>query len=241
MSSFTILNGQIYTPGLAIINAPQPYTPLGGDDLHISIDISGNGHLPLRTETSTPTRFYTLTIFLTSSETERNFTIANGTETGNDMWDNADGDRGNTGYIGSVLDLEPASTVKHVNWVWPGCFVGEGAGGGDSARGSYNISMHQAFRLNGTEYYTVFDLPIEVVNRIEEDEARVDCRLLENAFEPDVEMASNGSLPVQPWIGENVDIIVLDGDGESLGNRGMGVRAVMILLVWGLVYCGWTG
>lgn len=28
--SFTITNGQIYTPGLAIIDAPQPYTPLGG-------------------------------------------------------------------------------------------------------------------------------------------------------------------------------------------------------------------
>lgn len=28
--NFTIVNGQIYTPGLAIIDAPQPYTPLGG-------------------------------------------------------------------------------------------------------------------------------------------------------------------------------------------------------------------
>jgi hypothetical protein len=28
--AFTIINGQIYTPGLAIIDAPQPYTPLGG-------------------------------------------------------------------------------------------------------------------------------------------------------------------------------------------------------------------
>jgi hypothetical protein len=28
--NFTIANGQIYTPGLAIVNAPQPGTPLGG-------------------------------------------------------------------------------------------------------------------------------------------------------------------------------------------------------------------
>jgi hypothetical protein len=28
--NFTIINGQIFTPGLAIIDAPQPYTPEGG-------------------------------------------------------------------------------------------------------------------------------------------------------------------------------------------------------------------
>lgn len=30
MGNFTIVNGQIYTPGLAIVDAPQPNTPLGG-------------------------------------------------------------------------------------------------------------------------------------------------------------------------------------------------------------------
>lgn len=30
MVNFTIVNGQLYTPGLAIVDAPQPYTPLGG-------------------------------------------------------------------------------------------------------------------------------------------------------------------------------------------------------------------
>lgn len=28
--NFTIVNGQVYTPGLAIIDAPQPFTPEGG-------------------------------------------------------------------------------------------------------------------------------------------------------------------------------------------------------------------
>ncbi len=28
--NFTIANGQIYTPGLVIVDAPQPGTPLGG-------------------------------------------------------------------------------------------------------------------------------------------------------------------------------------------------------------------
>jgi hypothetical protein len=30
MVNFTLVNGQVYTPGLAIIDAPQPNTPLGG-------------------------------------------------------------------------------------------------------------------------------------------------------------------------------------------------------------------
>jgi hypothetical protein len=35
-----------------------------------------------------------------------------------------------------------------------------------SARGVYNISIHQSYRLNGTNYYTIFDLPINVSNSI---------------------------------------------------------------------------
>lgn len=30
MVNFTVVNGQVYTPGLAIVDAPQPNTPLGG-------------------------------------------------------------------------------------------------------------------------------------------------------------------------------------------------------------------
>jgi hypothetical protein len=29
-ANFTIIGGQIFTPGLAIVDAPQPNTPLGG-------------------------------------------------------------------------------------------------------------------------------------------------------------------------------------------------------------------
>jgi hypothetical protein len=59
--------------------------------------------------------------------------------------------------------------VKHVNWVWPECFVGNGDSGSD--RGDYNISMHQSFRWNGTDYYTVFDLPIAITNSIPKSSA----------------------------------------------------------------------
>lgn len=30
--NFTIHNGQIFTPGFAVLNAPQPNTPLGGGE-----------------------------------------------------------------------------------------------------------------------------------------------------------------------------------------------------------------
>lgn len=33
--NFTIINGQIFTPGLAIVDAPQPNTPLGGGKFSI--------------------------------------------------------------------------------------------------------------------------------------------------------------------------------------------------------------
>ena len=37
------------------------------------------------------------------------------------------------------------------------------------------ISIRQNFRLNGTDYYTIFDLPISVTNRITNDVSRPPC------------------------------------------------------------------
>lgn len=35
---------------------------------------------------------------------------------------------------------EEGSTVKHVNWIWPDCLVGDGPpANGDSDRGLYNV------------------------------------------------------------------------------------------------------
>lgn len=33
-----IVNGQIFTPGIAIVNAPQPNTPLGGGKFSLEVD-----------------------------------------------------------------------------------------------------------------------------------------------------------------------------------------------------------
>lgn len=158
----------------------------GVDTLDIAIDVSGNGQL---SNSSLDAEFHHVNLFLTSTDKSKNFTISNGTSSDSDA------------YVGPVLDLEPSSTVKHVDWKWPNCLVGDGQGGSDSARGEYNISMHQSFRWHGADYYTVFDLPISVTNSIERSDDRIDCILVENELlESQEVVTSNASLPSQPWI-----------------------------------------
>jgi hypothetical protein len=127
--NFTIHNGQIYTPGLAILNAPQPGTPMGGDDLHISLDVTTNGRLPLPPYADdSATAIHNITLFLSSYRTGRNFTITNGTATAD-----------NSTY-GNIMLQQEGSTVKHINWAWPDCLVGDGQPeGDDSDRGLYNV------------------------------------------------------------------------------------------------------
>lgn len=44
--------------------------------------------------------------------------------------------------LGDVLLQEPGSTVKHVNWLWPSCLVGDGPPNGKaSMRGDYNARL----------------------------------------------------------------------------------------------------
>ncbi|KAG9231131.1 hypothetical protein BJ875DRAFT_129464 [Amylocarpus encephaloides] len=165
-----IVNGQIYTPGIAIVDAPQPNTPLGGDTLHVALDVTSNGQLQLPPYPSNPTSaIYNITIFLSSYTTGKNFTVSNGTASA-----------GN-GSLGEIMQQEPGSTVKHVNWLWPDCLVGDGApDNSNTSRGAYNISIRQNFRMNGTDMYTIFDLPIKVTNRISASITRPSCDAVNN-------------------------------------------------------------
>lgn len=106
-------------------------------------------------------------MFMYSYDTGRNFTISNGTVT-------------NFTY-GPIMEQEPGSTVKHVKWTWPSCLAGDGQPKtADSPRGIYNISIRQNFRMNNTDYYTIFDLPISVTNSIDNSTDRPDCDALSN-------------------------------------------------------------
>ncbi|KAI1382121.1 hypothetical protein F4677DRAFT_439923 [Hypoxylon crocopeplum] len=154
---FTIAGGQIFTPGFAVLDAPQPGTPLGGDTIEVALDVTANGKLQLPPYSDdSPSRINNITIFLYSYDTGRNFTITNGTASTNDV------------SLGDIMQSEPGSTVKHVKWNWPDCLIGDGKpDSADSDRGAYNISIRQNFRLNGEDHYTIFDVPISVTNKIE--------------------------------------------------------------------------
>ena len=145
MQAQEIINGQIFTPGIVIVDSPQPNTPMGGgmfppsyrcsllttsDTLHVALDVSSNGQLPR----NSLSKIYNITIFLSSYNTGMNFTVTNGTASA-----------GNAS-LGDITEQEPGSTVKHVNWVWPDCLVGDGSPSGTSSRGLYNV------RSNGNNH-----------------------------------------------------------------------------------------
>jgi hypothetical protein len=99
------------------------------DYLQVALDVSSDGQLQLPPYPSNATSgIWNITIFLSSYVTGWNFTISNGTAS-----------RGNAS-LGEIMQQEPGSTVKHVNWVWPDCLVGNGPpGNNNSARGLYNV------------------------------------------------------------------------------------------------------
>ncbi|CAG8980484.1 hypothetical protein HYALB_00013120 [Hymenoscyphus albidus] len=163
-----VVNGQIFTPGIVLVDAPQPNTPLGGDILHVALDVTSNGQLQLPPYPSRPiSAIHNVTIFLSSYDTGKNFTVSNGTA--------------GVGTLGIIMDMEPGSTVKHINWVWPDCLVGDGnSDSSKNSRGAYNISIRQNFRLNDTDMYTIFDLPIHVTNGISPKPDRPACNSINN-------------------------------------------------------------
>ncbi|KAF2029910.1 hypothetical protein EK21DRAFT_66693 [Setomelanomma holmii] len=153
-SAFNIVNGRIFTPGLGIILAPQPFTPMGGDFLQIALDVSGDGKLPVppRSTSDPLTQVNNFTLFLTSTILQKNFTISNITTS--------------TPPFADITQQELGQTVKHINFEWPDCLVGDGQDTQGTLRGEYNISIHQNYRLNGDDRYTIFNLPISVTNSI---------------------------------------------------------------------------
>jgi hypothetical protein len=127
---------------------------MGGDFLHIALDVSGDGKLPVppRSTADPLTQVFNYTLFLTSTQLQKNFTISNMTTT--------------TPPFADIMQQELGQTVKHINFEWPECLVGDGQDTQGTMRGEYNISIHQNYRLNGVERYTIFNLPISVTNSI---------------------------------------------------------------------------
>jgi hypothetical protein len=154
----TCCGGQIFTPGFAVVDAPQPGTPLGGgtflwfrepgnwdgrlaeaandsplDTIEVQLDVTANGRLAMPPYADeSPSKIHNITIFLYSYDTGRNFTITNGTATANNA------------SLGDILLSEPGSFVKYLKWTWPDCLVGNGQPTTtDSDRGVYNVCLYR--------------------------------------------------------------------------------------------------
>jgi hypothetical protein len=100
------------------------------ENLHIALDVSANGRLNLPPYApQSPSQIHNISIFLYSYSTGKNFTVTNvTTSTG--------------GALGDIMSQEPGSTVKHINWRWPDCLVGDGQPRRlDDVRGAYNVSI----------------------------------------------------------------------------------------------------
>ncbi|KAJ9145238.1 WD40 repeat-like protein [Coniochaeta hoffmannii] len=209
--NFTVAGGQIFTPGLAVLDAPQPGTPLGGEKIEVALDVSANGRLPLPPyPDDSPSKIHNITIFLYSYATGKNFTITNGTATANNA------------SLGDIMLSEPGSTVKHVKWLWPDCLVGDGQPTTvGSARGVYNISIRQNFRLNGADHYTIFDMPISVTNKIDFDLLRPPCDSLNNPLLTPEQVNITGANDV-PVLFAPGDSTTVQTSGSSSGGDGLG-------------------
>ncbi|CAE6447232.1 unnamed protein product [Rhizoctonia solani] len=141
--SAQLVNGQFYTSGLAISNAPAPgsqYSP--GGSIGVSVDVSGNGRLPTSASvpgSTLPTAFISLNIFLVSSQTKTNITVTSGTQ---------------------FLESEPGSTVKHLDFVIPSCLK----------TGDYNYTYYEVSRVNEATYFSITPIPIFILNSQSGDE-----------------------------------------------------------------------
>lgn len=210
------------------------------DTLQLSIEVSGNGKLGLPPyANNAPSQIRDIRIFLASYVTGLNFTVSNGTRLDATA---KDGD-------GVLMAQEPGSTVKHVNWIWPTCLVGDGrpsntalVADGGSARGLYNVSFHQSFRLNGSDYYTVFNLPVAVTNRIDTSDKRSPCNSLLNTLltAEEVQRSANVMTPEQyPWTnGSGVQVVIPNsgisngGGRERMGGTRWAVMATGLLVLF---------
>lgn len=191
------------------------------DQIEVALDVTANGILSLDAADDSPSRINNITIFMYSYTTGFNFTVSNGTNA--------------TGTVGVIMDQEPGSTVKHVKWTWPSCLVGNGQPTTvDSARGIYNISIRQNFRLNDTDHYTIFDLPISVTNAIDDSTARPDCASLENPMltpdQTNVSAANSVGILFAPGDSQSVQVTLNNGDGSDLISQGLGLGGAGRLL-----------
>ncbi|KAJ7284732.1 hypothetical protein C8J57DRAFT_1289464 [Mycena rebaudengoi] len=133
----TLVNGQTFTNGLAIIDAPAPQNPgHAGSTIPIAIDVSGNGKLPSAASlpgSGLSTSYTLLEIYLVSAQANINMTVSAGP---------------------GLLQSESGSTVKHLDWPIPACLPAA----------DYNLTFYETSVVDSQPVFTITAVPIPISN-----------------------------------------------------------------------------
>ncbi|KAJ7107631.1 hypothetical protein C8R43DRAFT_1044719 [Mycena crocata] len=133
----SLINGQTFTNGLAVIDSPSPSNPgHAGSTISIAVDVSGNGKLQQPASlpgSGLPTSYDSLEIYLVSVQANINMTVSAGP---------------------AFLNSESGSTVKHLNWPIPTCI----------SDGNYNLTFYESSHFNGQGVFAITAIPIPISN-----------------------------------------------------------------------------
>ncbi len=94
------------------------------------------------------------------------------------------------------------------------------------------ISIHQSFVLNNTNYYTIFDLPISVTNSITADTTppRPNCSVLQNQLlsQAALDASTNTITPdMYPWTnGRGIQTVIPDATSGATMSTGMSMTTM---------------
>lgn len=89
------------------------------------------------------------------------------------------------------------------------------------------ISIRQNFKLNGTNLYTIFDLPIQVTNSIPANNSRPSCDSLNN------DLLSQAALNASANNFTRIAGSGLETGGNGLGKGGPGGSGAVAAVDWG--------
>ncbi|KAI0646991.1 hypothetical protein C8Q79DRAFT_1009143 [Trametes meyenii] len=169
----TLVNGQIFTDGLAIIDAPAPNSPLhAGSTTQVAIDIldavqiSGDGKLDQTASipgSDKSTRFDSLEMYLVSYPKKLNLTVSSGP---------------------GLLTQELGSTVKHWDFNVSSCIPA----------GSYNLTFYEGSHINGQPFFSITPLPVAVMNDHPTDACTNGTNTLQDFPQP------SSPPPRSPWL-----------------------------------------
>ncbi|THH20841.1 hypothetical protein EW146_g609 [Bondarzewia mesenterica] len=137
VSAQYLVNGQVFTNALAILDAPAPQSTYhAGNGIPIAIDVSGDGKLPNDAaipDSNLATGFDSLELYLVSTSTGMNLTVSNGT---------------------GLLTQESGSTVKHLDFALSNCVPA----------GEYNFTLYEGSHINNEAFYSITPIPISIEN-----------------------------------------------------------------------------